>query len=112
VKVKKEKQIIISEKSFKKILGLIEKVYDRADNLYDNFGGVHKIYRELGRFSQELKNKAFALNEKKQDLKVRLGEIYKRGFNNGIYFCNETVGEFGDMIEDNIFFGHLPRNFD
>ncbi|CAG8809669.1 10840_t:CDS:2, partial [Racocetra persica] len=35
-----------------------------------------------------------------------------RGFNNGIYFCNETVGEFGDLVEDNIFYGHLPRNFD
>ena len=71
-KVKNEKQIIINESDWKNIV---------------------KVFGE-----KDLKGIISKVDNEKQELKVKLGEIYERGFNNGIYFCNEIFGKFGDMI--------------
>ncbi|CAJ0825407.1 7664_t:CDS:2 [Entrophospora sp. SA101] len=52
--------------------GGVNKLHHRADNLCNNFGGVHKIYRELGKYAEFLKNKIGEVDEQKQDIKPKL----------------------------------------
>jgi len=91
----KNTQIIIKKDEWNKILGLVSKVYDRADQLYNSFAGVDKIYKELGRYAEQLKGKTYEINEQKQEIKSKLTEVYTKGFHNGVNFVD---GELGDCI--------------
>jgi hypothetical protein len=111
-KVRKEKQWIINDSDFKKIVRLFGEVYERADKLHELFFKDDKIYKELGRYAEDLRGVISKVNNEKKEVKTKLVEIYEHGFKSGIEFCNDTVGEFGDMIDSNIEHGHLPQNFD
>jgi len=41
---------------------------------------------------------------------IKLG--YEKGFYNGIRFCNDNLGKFGDLIDEAIEHGNLPEDFD
>jgi hypothetical protein len=57
----------------------------------------------------EVKNKQFITKKEALEL-MKL--VYKNGFENGIGFCNEILGKFGDDIEELKERGHLRKSFD
>jgi hypothetical protein len=111
--MKREKEILIKKKDWEKITKLIGEVYDRADKLYDTFGGVDKVYRELGRYAENLKGKISEINEQKREARPVLESVWEGGFHSGIGFVDDELGEWiSEGISTRIDDGTFGSNYD
>jgi hypothetical protein len=87
-KVRSEKKILINESDWKKIVKVYSEVYDIADRLHEIFWQDHKDYKKLGREAENLRGIISKVDREKQEAKVKIAEIYEKGFRNGIDFVN------------------------
>ena len=77
------------EKNWKEINKLVLKVDEIVETLNKSFGNI-KEYTDLYSYFNDLRGKLNEIDNNKQDLKVKLGEIYEKGFRSGMNFIDDT----------------------
>jgi hypothetical protein len=93
----KEKVILIKKTHWEKINRLFTKLYERADHLHSLFWKDDPIYKQLGRYAEDLRGLIIKTETKQVDSQV--ARAWEQGFRDGVAFVDE---ELGDCISDKL----------
>jgi predicted transcriptional regulator len=71
------------------VIKLVDKLDDISDIL-EKADFKIEIYDDLTDVSSKLKGEVFLVDKEKQEVRVKLSEVYRQGFKSGISLVNDT----------------------